>query len=446
MSTACGYMKEISASKKQKHDRCPGDFRATYAPETRDDKKFRDTYRSYPMEVGNLIHKTLELAGLERHRRAASFTVAGALQPDAQHALALQNALAEPITEDELKRHFETALKSPDRFGDRLYACDTEIVSGASEILFDKRLLKAPWFTFKHLAYARPSNVVIEGSFKIALGKIGGDECSATGFLDRVDEPTPGEIRIVDYKSGQESLTADEAQWDSQVLLYLVAAHELFPNAREWKCELHYLAKRTRIGPIHWTPLIDWFTRLSYKETLRRIRTATSWKETPGWQCFTCWRSSVCASYKEYLKRQVAQIPIQAVPLETLGKEYLENEERAKELSKRNGLIEKRFYEELKSKPGLAVPGYEIKQEFGSNRTNYDPIKVADAFVDVGLEIRDLLACVTIGKEKLENKLEAIPDENKRARLEGLLELLGEKNSFPKLVWRATAKTGGGSA
>lgn len=62
------------------------------------------------------------------------------------------------------------------------------------------------------------------------------------GFIDRIDEISPDEIEIIDYKTGYSvPLTEDQLATDLQLAIYTMAAKQLFPEYKKVKASLYYL-------------------------------------------------------------------------------------------------------------------------------------------------------------------------------------------------------------
>jgi len=431
-------MTELSASKKKHWDACEGSFAGFYGG-TKDEKELlKQGARDLSSEVGNLVHKTLEIAALERLKQydAGTDEYVNSTAPS-------REPLERPVTIEELRSCFDEAIKTPDRFGERYYSCDAEVMKAAIEIL-DKCPKRV---SFKHLAVSRGKHCV-EGEHRVQLGEIEpGVNGSVILYLDRVDEPTPGHVKIVDYKSGNYAITSEEAEWDPQVTLYLVAGRELFPDAKTITVELSYLASGKKAFA-KWTPTLDWWTRSTYRETLRRIRTQKTFAERPGWQCMHCFRREECVTYKRFLEEGAAKTAVHEIGLEQLVLEWHDNKAKSSILDKRQKEIEQRFKAELKkaSVSELVVGKWAIRSGLGSNHTNYDPVKVWDAFRDRGLSSDQLLSAVSVTSGKLEDVVDGIPDADLRKKVEADLELIGERNLYRTLSVKEAPRIVNGQA
>ncbi len=62
------------------------------------------------------------------------------------------------------------------------------------------------------------------------------------GFIDRIDEISPEEIEIIDYKTGYSMpLTEKQLAFDLQLAIYTMAIKQLYPQYKRVKASLHYL-------------------------------------------------------------------------------------------------------------------------------------------------------------------------------------------------------------
>lgn len=446
-STKLHDMVEISASKKSRWDSCEADFVEFYGPDTVVTKEAKILLNSGARDlapaVGNLLHKTLEIAARDR-LDLYDKAVASCGAPDV-----LRSLLASKVTQDELLACLEQALKTPDRFGG-LYPADEEVTKSCVETLV--RAAKLKTVRFDYMAVNRQRRLLLEAEHRVLLGNVGTGAEPVTGhallYLDRVDERPSGDggvdIYVVDYKSGHTDITSEEAETDPQVTLYLVAAHDMFPDAKNWYVELNYVATGKKAWA-KWSQTLDWWTRATFRETLRRIRTQTMFAERPGWQCRSCFRKSACQTYQAYLRWKAPQVSVDTEDMGKLADEYHDIDTRVSSLRKRQDEIEVRLLDELKLiRRGVTNPweaellvskwafGYSLR----SNRTDYDPPKVWDAWVSAGLDPKNLLRAMNLGKGKLEDLINEIPDPATRKKFAADLDLIGQKNSYRQPSWK----------
>ncbi len=91
--------------------------------------------------------------------------------------------------------------------------------------------------------YARDSDggnkiLAMEQDFKLFLD----NGVPVKGFIDRIDELSPEEIEIIDYKTGYSMpLTEKQLSFDLQLSIYTMAIKQLYPQYKKIKASLYYL-------------------------------------------------------------------------------------------------------------------------------------------------------------------------------------------------------------
>lgn len=443
-------MVEISISKYKSYLGCPAAFKGSYDPADKDARALLDASAQSDNSVtGVIAHAAIEQAMVARMDRV--------LQGGEDFA----KVMSQRVSLDELLSSAEKVISENqgwDYKDETHFTCHPHHLEIVSELL--AKSTKLLDFS-KILVYQDKAEeggkimVGVEHAFKVDLGQIDtgrdgkGQEFPIHGFLslviDRIDLKKRGKdglvgpgahIRIVDYKTGYDKLEHEDAEADPQVKAYLMAAKTLFPEAEDISFELHYTTLGQKVGPIHWTPALDRWTRVSLREVLRRIRTSREFKETPGWNCSYCWRKEVCNGYKTVLKGGLR--PIDTSNLDELVEEYSENDTKLELISKRQSELKRRFDVEVsKNKGEFWAGGKRIRMPLRSNHTSYNLNHLADAFNDVGLDPQDLNKCVKVSSKLVKEYAAKVQDRVKRELLEESLEIIGDKNAYKQLEIKA---------
>ena len=118
------------------------------------------------------------------------------------------------------------------------------------------------------------------------------DGITAGGIWDRVDL-RDGKVIVIDYKTGARKPMA----MDPQTLLYLAAAHDLWPEL-EVKLEFWWL-KTGRKSSETWTPRLDFIARELIKAAWAIVE-AQDFRQEIGSACRFCNFKGMCGVWQEF--------------------------------------------------------------------------------------------------------------------------------------------------
>lgn len=268
---------DLSASKLTLYQQCPAQYHARYVVPSKE--RGVEVGRGFA-DAGNVVHRALQLAALKRIGKQEK----------------------PPVTYEELKDLVDVALKEPKDGWKEPPQVSAEVYEKSLSII------KSCW---KKINLSRA--IMAEKDFTIPVGPIGGPSgresneiLNLKGQLDLVND-NDDRIKVVDYKTGYDVMSREEAELDPQTNFYLAAAHRLFPG-RKVEIEFHYLVRKIKLGPIEWSPARDeWVIGLA-KAVAYRISKWSYWREQPNAYCSNCVRQAECKTYKKTLMGQLAPL------------------------------------------------------------------------------------------------------------------------------------------
>lgn len=309
---------------------------------------------------------------------------------------------------------------------------ETELRNAASSYRLStveyRELLRAVGSARSRLDFSR--TLAVEEPFELNLS----EGVYAVGKFDRLDEVEQPATRwraggtwlqVVDYKTGDDVMTVDEATADLQVGLYLAALHEA-TGQRNITFRLWYLAHNRDV----W---VDW-SRDLHDLTLRRLdriaqemRTATTFPGNVGAHCSTCPFRSECTYYASAIRGEATPLTDAARGDEELLKERRRCSNLAKLFDAQRKECDEVIRAQLVDRPLIVGAGLRAKLV---TRTQYrDP--PLDALVrtlseQTGAEPEAIRAAVTgVDRRALKDYLEGL-DGDVRKRVDEALDGLYE--------------------
>jgi RecB family exonuclease len=177
----------LSVSKIRKFLECPANWKACYVDENWSEE-------SYPIQVGNIVHGTLERMVGE--------------------GMDLEEAMGAALEEDVDDPPFEAAQES------------RELV---------EQYLATEYANFE-------GTIDVERKFTVSVG-----DHDLTGVIDRVDDMGNGVYEIIDYKTSYLPMSQDELDHSLQMHAYHYAARELYPDAERFVMSLDMIRHDQRV-------------------------------------------------------------------------------------------------------------------------------------------------------------------------------------------------------
>jgi hypothetical protein len=245
---------DISASKINSYMECPRAFFESRKPGER-------KRATGAMRVGSLVHGALENACIARLNTYMTKDSA--------------------VTAKELHGYLprvEQALEGPGPAGE-LFTARTILENVAPK-----------------LDYRRA--VGAEQAWTMPLGDKGETAC---GVLDLVEQDESGVITVTDYKTGQDVPSREQLEDAPQNLLYLAAAHYLWPKATGWRVRFWWVEPDVK-HVFDWSPDVDEVARTHALAMLRRIKEDQVRTPVTGTHCAYCLYKEGCPGYAALLR------------------------------------------------------------------------------------------------------------------------------------------------
>lgn len=133
--------------------------------------------------------------------------------------------------------------------------------------------------------FGLPNVVSVEESFMIQIG-----DYKVRGFIDRLDRLSPGEYRVVDYKTSKNPKYLKEFQ----LLVYSLAIQELYPDAEKIHGAYCLLKHKCKTKDYSFTEFDYERCRKKIKQIGDYISSDTVWIKKPSKLCDWCDYKPIC--------------------------------------------------------------------------------------------------------------------------------------------------------
>ncbi len=154
--------------------------------------------------------------------------------------------------------------------------------------------------------YAKDSDngnkiLCVEKDFKFYLD----NGVPVKGFIDRIDEISPDEIEIIDYKTGYSPpLNQSQLEKDLQLSIYTLAVKQLYPQYKKVKASLHYLhygKVSCEISDENLSMIKD-YLNVMYEKMSRSIESGSNLEPRINSYCSFCDYKSLCPEFQKIIK------------------------------------------------------------------------------------------------------------------------------------------------
>ena len=247
--------------------------------------------------------------------------------------------------------------------------------------------------------YLKAENIIsLEQQFVFELGTLG--EIPILGYIDRIDLPDSDTVKIVDYKSNRMLYTAEELKQNLQASIYILAAHEMFPDAANIEMQFHMLRhgiiQRTSRTDEELEEARDFMLVLAQK--IRSIDPDICPPESLNSYCPWCEYRHLCEAYREACEDEYSAISVDPNNVEAIAEQYENTSARAKILYARKEELADILKMQLINRDKLQTDAHVYR--LGKTTTT--------GFTDVSEMIRLLSQTSGIGSEQIINSITTI--------------------------------------
>lgn len=284
--------------------------------------------------------------------------------------------------------------------------------------------------------------LAVEQEFRLSIGPF-----DLLGYIDRVDRVDDETIAIVDYKTNRLIFTREEVESDLQLTVYLMAARQLWPWAKNVRLAFallrHGIRMETERTDEQLAAARDYIVSLA-----EQTEKATEYPARLNPNCIYCDHRRQCPAYRDALAGKVETICADPKDLEAVAREREQVAHLAKILYARKGELEEILKAQLKDRDVLEVAGM-VYQMGRSTQVAYPVGPTFDVLREVaGIEpndVRDRL--LVIDKARLDAFIKDLARQMDRAQhrmLKARLDAVADKTLVPRFLSRG-APSGGAS-
>jgi RecB family exonuclease len=222
------------------------------------------------------------------------------------------------------------------------------------------------------------------------------------GYIDRIDKVGDDHVEIVDFKSNRMLYTREELDSDLQMTTYGLVARRLFPWAKKFSFSFHMLrhnlTQRTERTAQQIDDVVGYVVALG-----KRSESDTTWEAKLNSNCQYCEGRKRCDVYQKAIsdKHDFARVAT-LDGVDGIAREY----ERCSKIAKANYARARELEGLLRTKLGeadtLTAAGRVYRLSVSMN-TNYDPIRLLDAFERAGVpKERTIRSVMDVGVGKVD--------------------------------------------
>ena len=253
----------------------------------------------------------------------------------------------------------------------------------------------------------------VVGVIDLVLGVESFDEETGECFLD---------IEVVDWKTSLSFVSQHDADESLQLSLYLMAARQMFPEARSYTAALHMLPDRNHLATKRSMAELQ-EDALFVKTTASKIEADTMWLPIVNTSCIYCHLRSDCDAYKDALASPLPAIVADEHDFDGLAKERVRVALLKKLAEKRQKEIDEIFMTHMRSTGAPLELGDNFFRLMTSPTRNYPTLKTCRLLVErLNLDMDHVLESIcSVGKTKLDNLLKSYKGDGDTRMIEAAL-------------------------